>query len=150
MIRREAPGARSGPKSDLRRNVGIAYGGVAVVKVPPPIGCVKYKAQDVVLSMRIPLLMHGKCVKGPKNAGVWLWKSRFRRVFGGDYEMVNRCEFEGMRGGGKAQGAGVVQWVWIRGGWRWKSGWIRVVVGPGLVQVVPQICPQRFRHIRRK
>ena len=57
MIQREAPGARSGPKSDLRRNVGIAFGGVAVVKVPPLIGCVKYKAQDVVLAVRIPLFM---------------------------------------------------------------------------------------------
>ena len=44
-----------------------------------------------------------------------------------DYEMVNRLEFEGMRGRGKAQGAGVVQWVWIRGGWRWKSGWLSAV-----------------------
>jgi hypothetical protein len=29
----------------------------AVVKVPPPVGCVKYKAQHVVLAVRIPLFM---------------------------------------------------------------------------------------------
>ncbi|MEO6816760.1 MAG: hypothetical protein ABI177_08650, partial [Edaphobacter sp.] len=27
----------------------------AVAKVPPPVGCVKYKAQPIVLSVQIPL-----------------------------------------------------------------------------------------------
>jgi len=33
---------------------------VAVVKVPPPVVCVKYKAQDVVLLAEIPVLMRGE------------------------------------------------------------------------------------------
>ena len=123
MIRMEAPGARSGPKSDLRRNVGIAYGGVAVVKVPPLIGCVKYKAQDVVLSMRIPLLMHGKCVKGPKMLGFgcgsldfgaclagitrWLIGANLRVCAEGErrkaQEWCSGCGF-GVVGGGKVGG----------------------------------------------
>jgi hypothetical protein len=41
--------------------------GVAVVKVTPSVGCVKYKAQHVVLPVRIPLLMGGKWPKGAKN-----------------------------------------------------------------------------------
>jgi hypothetical protein len=51
-----------------------------------------------------------------ENIGIFLWKSRFGRVKGGDYEMVNRPEFEGMLGGRKAQGAGGVESVWI--GWK--------------------------------
>ena len=34
--------------------------GVAVVKVTPSIGCVKYKAQPIVLAVRIPLLTRRK------------------------------------------------------------------------------------------
>jgi hypothetical protein len=33
---------------------------LAVVKVPLPVGCVKYKAQHVVLIAGIPVLMRGK------------------------------------------------------------------------------------------
>jgi hypothetical protein len=35
----------------------------AVVKVPPPVGCVKYKAQHIVLPMQIPLFL--ACYKAP-------------------------------------------------------------------------------------
>jgi hypothetical protein len=35
----------------------------AVVKVPPPVGCVKYKAQYIVLPMQIPLFL--ACYKAP-------------------------------------------------------------------------------------
>lgn len=41
--------------------------GVAVVKVTPSVGCVKYKAQPVVLAVRIPLLMGGKWLGSAKN-----------------------------------------------------------------------------------
>ena len=34
----------------------------AVVKVTPLMGCVKYKAQHVVLAVRIPLFTRGECV----------------------------------------------------------------------------------------
>ncbi len=37
--------------------VALVAQGAAVVKVPPLIGCVKYKAQDIVLAVRIPLFM---------------------------------------------------------------------------------------------
>ena len=43
---------KSGMSSVARANYGAA-----VVKVPPLMGCVKYKAQDVVLAVRIPLFM---------------------------------------------------------------------------------------------
>ena len=48
-----------------------------------------------------------------ENTGISLWKSRFGRMKGWDYEMVNRPKFEGMRVGRKAQGVGGVESVWI-------------------------------------
>jgi hypothetical protein len=41
--------------------------GVAVVKVTPSVGCVKYKAQPVVLAVRIPLLTGRKWLVMAKN-----------------------------------------------------------------------------------
>jgi hypothetical protein len=43
--------------------------GDAVVKVTPSVGSVKYKAQHVVLAVRIPVLMGGKWPGGAKNGG---------------------------------------------------------------------------------
>jgi hypothetical protein len=43
--------------------------GVAVVKVPPPMGSVKYKAQHIVLPLRIPILIGCKWVEAAKIAG---------------------------------------------------------------------------------
>jgi hypothetical protein len=43
--------------------------GGAVVKVTPSVGCVKYKAQHIVLAVRIPILMRGKWPGGAKNGG---------------------------------------------------------------------------------
>src|ERR1700757_1307014 len=40
---------------------------VAVVKVPPLMGCVKYKAQDVVLAVGIPLFMMAWRTESRKN-----------------------------------------------------------------------------------
>jgi hypothetical protein len=39
------------------------------VKVTPPIGSVKYKAQHVVLPARIPVLIGGKWPVAAKNGG---------------------------------------------------------------------------------
>jgi len=52
-------------KGKILRNVR----GVAVVKVTPPIGSVKYKAQHVVLPVRIPVLTGGKWPRPSKNKG---------------------------------------------------------------------------------
>jgi hypothetical protein len=43
--------------------------GVAVVKVTPSVGSVKYKAQHVVLAVRIPVLIGGKWPGGAENGG---------------------------------------------------------------------------------
>ena len=40
----------------------------AVVKVPPPVGCVKYKAQHIVLPMGIPVFMRDAGLKPLKTA----------------------------------------------------------------------------------
>ncbi|MCU1320972.1 MAG: hypothetical protein JWM43_621 [Acidobacteriaceae bacterium] len=87
----------------------------AVVKVPPPIGCVKYKAQHVVLHMRIPQKWRGsrRKVSKIKDSAVEVSISTLGKR---DYEKVNKRIFEGMPRGGQAQGAGVVQSVWT--GWK--------------------------------
>src|ERR1700754_941711 len=41
--------------------------GVAVVKVTPSVGCVKYKAQHIVLAVRIPVLTGCKWARSTKN-----------------------------------------------------------------------------------
>lgn len=61
----EGVGGRGSDKSYNERNVW----GVAVVKVTPSVGCVKYKAQHIVLLVRIPVLMGGKSVIRAKNGG---------------------------------------------------------------------------------
>jgi len=49
----KAPAASDFPK--IIENLAL-FCSVAVVKVTPLMGCVKYKAQHVVLAVRIPLL----------------------------------------------------------------------------------------------
>src|ERR1700723_1556301 len=56
---------REAIKAKILRNVW----GVAVVKVTPPIGCVKYKAQHIVLPVRIPVLTGCKWPGPAKNKG---------------------------------------------------------------------------------
>jgi hypothetical protein len=56
---------RGAIQAKANRNVRV----VAVVKVTPSVGCVKYKAQHVVLLVRIPVLMGGKWAGTAKNKG---------------------------------------------------------------------------------
>jgi hypothetical protein len=89
----------------------------AVAKVPPPMGCVKYKTQPIVLSVQIPYLQDVD-KRGPCISGIWLWKVQEMRGGCRDYEMMNRhflkvCRRESHS---KAQ-------KWCSScGWRWKSG----------------------------
>jgi hypothetical protein len=62
----EGVGGREAVKSEAKLNG--SWGG-AVVKVTPSVGCVKYKAQHIVLAVRIPVLMRGKWFGGAKNDG---------------------------------------------------------------------------------
>jgi hypothetical protein len=86
--------------------------GVAVVKVTPSVGCVKYKAQHVVLAVRIPVLIGGKWPKDAKNGGFscgFSPKSAKLVGFLRSLLVSNRASFEGRRDRGEGQGAGVVQ-----------------------------------------
>jgi hypothetical protein len=76
------------------------------------VGCVKYKAQHIVLAVRIPVLMRGKWPGGAKNGGFCCGFSRKGAKLVGFLRgllVSNRASFEGRRGGGEGQGAGVVQ-----------------------------------------
>src|SRR5260370_42051485 len=84
------------------------FGGGAVVKVTPSVGCVKYKAQHVVLAVRIPILMGDKWPKVRKMGVLAVdFRKRARNLWG--FLVSNRASFEGRRDGGEGQGAGVVQ-----------------------------------------
>ncbi|HMF52716.1 MAG TPA: hypothetical protein VK593_00095, partial [Edaphobacter sp.] len=52
---------------------------LAVVKVPPLIGYVKYKAQQVVFALEVPLLHKGKTLEAVEIS-ILLWKSRNRPI----------------------------------------------------------------------
>ena len=82
------------------------------MKVTPSVGCVKYKAQHVVLAVRIPVLMRGKWPGRVKNGGFCCGFSRKGAKLVG-LLVSNKASFEGRRGGCEGQGAGVVQRVWI-------------------------------------
>ena len=100
----EGVGGRRAIKSEANR----CLWGVAVVKVTPSVGCVKYKAQHIVLPVRIPVLMGGKWPGGAKNGGFCCGFSRKGAKLVG-LLFSNRASFEGRRDGAKGQGAGVVQ-----------------------------------------
>ena len=88
------------------------------MKVTPSVGCVKYKAQHIVLAVRIPVLMRGKWPGGAKNGGFGCGFSRKGAKlveFLRGLLVSNRASFEGRRGGGEGQGAGVVQ-IGVDGG----------------------------------
>jgi hypothetical protein len=89
---------------------------IAVVKVTPHVGCVKYKAQHIVLAVRIPVLMGRKWPKGAKNGhfpcGFQVKGANFLGL-----TVSSRAWFEGRREGQKGQGAEGVQIVWIEGEW---------------------------------
>ena len=98
--------------------------GVAVVKVTPSIGSVKYKAQPIVLAVRIPILTGCKWAESTKNGAFCCGFSRESAKFVGfrwGLLVSNRASFEGRRGGQEGQGAGGVQIVWI-GVEMWERG----------------------------
>ena len=57
-------------KSGMKLGPAEAVWYVAVVKVPPPIGSVKYKAQHVVLLSRIPVLTRDEWAEAAKITGI--------------------------------------------------------------------------------
>jgi len=91
--------------------------GVAVVKVTPSVGCVKYKALPIVLPVRIPVLMRGKWPQGAKNGafscGFSLKGAKFLGLLRG-LLVSNRASSEGRRDrAGRARrrsGAMYVDW----------------------------------------
>ena len=92
--------------------------GVAVVKVTLPVGCVKYKAQPIVLAVRIPVLTGCKWAETRKNGAFCCGFSREGAKFvgfGWRLPVSNQASFEGRRGGVRGQGAGVVQ-IGVDGG----------------------------------
>ena len=95
--------------------------GDAVVKVTPSVGCVKYKAQHVVLAARIPVLTRGKWPKDAKNGDFCCGFSRKGANLVG-LLVNNRASFEGKCPAGREQGARVVQRVWMAGGNVGKAG----------------------------
>jgi hypothetical protein len=93
--------------------------GVAVVKVTPSVGCVKYKAQHIVLAVRIPVLMRDQRPEVAKNGDFRCGFSQKGAKWAGfqwGLLVSNRAPFERRRTGGRGQGAGVVQPVWMAGG----------------------------------
>ena len=78
------------------------------MKVTPSVGSVKYKAQHVVLAVRIPVLMGGKWPGGAENGGFCCGFSRESAKLWG-LLVSNRASFEGRPDGATGQGAGVVQ-----------------------------------------
>jgi hypothetical protein len=104
---------------------------VAVVKVPPSVGCVKYKAQDVVLLLRILLFWAGWVREWEKIAGNRCGSPRKSAMGAGLLHQLRgmfRCPdtvgcpnvlSEGRPVGRVGQGAGVVQGLWMRVG-KWK------------------------------
>src|SRR4051794_23306378 len=79
------------------------------------MGCVKYKAQHIVLPVRIPVLMRGKPPRGAKNGHFSCGFSRWGATLAGFPQRLlvsNRASFETRRRGNEGQGAGVVQRVW--------------------------------------
>jgi hypothetical protein len=101
--------------------------GVAVVKVTPSVGCVKYKALPIVLPVRIPVLMRGKWPQGAKNGafscGFSLKGAKFLGFTGGYWSVIGHRLRVGPEGR-KEQGAGVVQCMWI-GVEMWERGCVR-------------------------
>ena len=94
------------------------------MKVTPSVGCVKYKAQHIVLAVRIPVLMGGKWPGGAKNGGFCCGFSRKGAKLvglGGVLLVSNRASLEGRRDGREGQGAGAVQMVWM-GVEMWERG----------------------------
>src|SRR5437588_209692 len=86
--------------------------GVAVVKITPSVGCVKYKAQHIVLAVRIPVFI-GDQRLGTRKMGAFAVDFRKRARNWWDFRVTNRAPFEGRRRQGQGQGAGVVQRVWM-------------------------------------
>ena len=60
-------GEASASEERSKRQNERKYWVVAVVKVTPPMGCVKYKAQHVVLAVRIPLFKRFECYRMKNN-----------------------------------------------------------------------------------
>ena len=111
----------------------------AVVKVPPSVGCVKYKAQDIVLSLQVLLFL--ACYshhdwKWPKTVVEIPRKPRWERTlegpsttFGERSEDFLNCPLvsarpvppiEGSSYATVPQGAEVVQHLWTDvGKWKW-------------------------------
>ena len=78
-------GGGYGPDRPGLLSISTAKSG-AVVKVPPPVGYVKYKAQHVVLPTQIPLFLACYKLSAPEMPGnscgipiKWLWKRGFER-----------------------------------------------------------------------
>ena len=90
------------------------------MKITPSVGCVKYKAQHIVLAVRIPVLMGDKW---PKVRKMGVLAVDFRKTARNWWGLLvsNRASFEGRRGRSEGQGAGVVQRVWI-GVEMWEMG----------------------------
>ena len=122
------------------------------MKVTPSVGCVKYKAQHIVLAVRIPVLMRGKWPGGAKNGGFGCGFSRKGAKlveFLRGLLVSNRASFEGRRGGGEGQGAGVVQ-IGVDGGGNVGKGTGSTKIGcPILATVLSSIrWPSREGAIR--
>jgi hypothetical protein len=107
-------GGSFGREARKAKSYGDVWG-VAVVKVTPPIGSVKYKAQHIVLPVRIPVLTGRKWPGPAKNKGFCCGFSPKAAKLTG-LLLSNRASFEGRRDGAGEQGAEVVQMVWIEVG----------------------------------